>query len=265
MKDDSLEYLTCRRRHSGFDFAFSPICQNQDKIVELVTGRIEPDKYFRKGQRRNVILFGDVVVKFYSFHTLADLFHSRRYGYCEVECHHDFIKAFGEVEGFRLPRLLGYFEKKLFGPIQSANGIICEFIPNTRQLEISELLRAVPLFVQLYRSCIYHPDVNYGNVLYQPETDLIIPIDFMGCNFLSSPNWEALIMEASRFLCTGRIDQSNSVKFMEALLDKLPEVPINRKKIWQGIKCINRLHLTTHQYHNPVFLPEKLRNELTSA
>lgn len=262
MKADSLEYLTVRRQYEGFEFFFSPQCPEQDKIMALASGKLEPEAYLRQGRRRNVLRMGGIIMKLYFFHSLSDIIHSRRYGHREVECHHDYLKAFGNEKGFRLPQLLGYFEKPLLGPFQAANGIICDYIPNARMLEQSEITRAVPLFAHLYRKGIYHPDMNYGNILYQAQDDLIVPLDYMGCNFLSAPNWEVLLIEASRFLSTGKIDEKNCMAFLAKLLELLPDVPLTPEKAWEGIKLIKELHPTTHQYRHPVFLPKSIRDSL---
>lgn len=261
MKDDSLEYLTEHRQSEGFRFSLSPLCPQPDKLVALVTGHENPDRYFKQGRRRNVMLLDNMVVKFYEFHRFSDLLHSNRYATREVECYHDYVKAFGFLEGFQLPKLYGYFEKPLFGHFYRANGIVDEYMPNMRELTVQELMIIPPLFVHLYRKGIYHPDMQLKNVLFNPTTRLLVPIDYMGCNFLPKPSWEALLIEMAHFLHTGNVEEEKGRAFVNAVLESIPELRLNREKAWNCITQLWKLRITTHQYHHPIFLPSELKRQ----
>lgn len=261
MKQDSLEFLTVRLKREGVRFALSPECPQPEKLMALVTGQTAPERYFRQGRRRNVMLLAGMVVKWYEFRTLADLLHSHRYAPREVECYHDYVKAFGTLEGFQLPRLWGYFERPLLGRFHRANGIVNEFVADTREMTLQELMMTPPLFAHLYRKGIYHPDMHFRNVLYHPASHRLIPIDYMGCNFLKEPSWEALLIELARFLHTGHADESAGRAFTQAVLNALPELRLDSERAWKCIVRLWELRITTHQYHHPIFLPEELRRE----
>ena len=261
MKQDSLENLTVLLNHQGFQFSLAPECPQQEKLLAVVTGQAAPERYFRQGRRRNVMLLEGMVVKLYEFHKLIDLFHSYRYAPREVECYHDYVKAFGSLEGIRLPRLLGYFERPLLGHFHRANGVVTEFIPDARSLKQEELMETAPLFAQLYRKGIYHPDMHYGNVLRHATSGALIPIDYMGCNILEEPNWEALLIELARFLHTSRVDETKARAFSDAVLQRLPELHLDPERAWRCIVQLKAIRITTHQYRHPIFLPKELRRE----
>lgn len=261
MKADSLEHLTERHQCDGFRFALSPLCPASEKLMDLVTGKCKPERFFRQGRRRNVMLLEGMIVKLYDFHKLSDLLHSARYAPREVECYHDYVKAFGKPEGFRLPTLLGYFEKPLFLGLYRANGIVNEYIPETHEMTKPELMLTVPLFAHLYRQGIYHPDMQLKNILYQPATHTVVPIDYMGTNILPAPSWEALLIQMAHFLKMGNLPEEAAKPFVEAVILSLPEANLDLERAWHCITKIWGLTITTHQYHHPIFLPDWLREE----
>ncbi len=265
MKDDSLENLTVHLERDGFRLALSPDYPDVENLLALITGRAQPERYFRQGRRRNVMLSGQAVIKFYDFHKLSDLLHSGRYAPREVECYHDYVKAFGQLEGARLPRLLGYFEKRLFGPFYRSNGLISEYMPDTHELTLAELTRTVPLFAHLYRQGIYHPDMQFKNVLFHPATNTLVPIDYMGCNILPQPSWEALLIILARFLRTGKVPEAPARTFLNDVLAALPELHISPDRAWNCIQKLHHITITTHQYRHPIFLPDDLRREVVSG
>lgn len=163
------------------------------------------------------------------------------------------------MPGVRLPKLYGYFEKPFLGFLYRANGIIEEYIPDTRILGMEELSLVPPLFAHLYRKGIYHPDMQFQNVLWQPKTRTLVPIDYMGCNILSEPSWEALLMQLSWFLHAADVDDAHARPFMEEVLSLLPELRLDHEKAWSCIKALYEIPVETHQYHHPIFLPPELR------
>ncbi|MBR4673938.1 MAG: hypothetical protein IKP00_05670 [Victivallales bacterium] len=261
MKADSLEQLTECHQRAGFRFALSPDCPSVERLMALVTGKTTPERFFRQGRRRNVMLLEGMIVKLYEFHKLSDLLHSGRYAPREVECYHDYVKAFGNLEGFRLPKLYGYFENPLLFCLYRANGIVNEYIPDTHELTSQELMLTVPLFAHLYRKGIYHPDMQLKNILYQSATHTIVPIDYMGTNLLHEPSWEALLIEMAHFLKMGNIPEEAGRPFVEAVFQSLPELRLDMERGWSCIKKIWGLYISTHQYHHPIFLPDWLRHE----
>ena len=261
MKADSLEGLTAHYQRAGYRFALHPDFSDAEKLMGLVLGELEPERYFRKGRRRNVMLFDGMVVKLYAFRKLSDLLHSGRYASREVECYHDYVKAFGSLAGFRLPKLMGYFEKPWLVRLYKVNGIVSEYIPDTHELTLQELMLTVPLFAHLYRRGIYHPDMQLKNILYQPGTRTVIPIDYMGTNILPAPSWEALLIELAHIQKMCKIPDEAGKPLVEAVLQALPELHLAPQKAWRCITEIWRLTITTHQYHHPIFLPDSLRQE----
>ena len=179
-----------------------------------------------------------------------------------MECYQDYLLAFDSLPGVRLPHLFGYFEKKLPFGFFRANGIVDEFIPNTRRLTIKELMLTPPLFAHLFRKGIYHPDMQFQNTLWHEETRYLIPIDYMGCNFLAAPNHEALLIMMARFLQTGSVEEKAGRLFVHAVLDLLPEVTLDNEKAWRCVQELCHSKLETHQYHHPIFLTPKMRQIL---
>jgi hypothetical protein len=263
MKPDSLEYLTRIVESSGFRFHLSMECPSESdgRIADLVTGKAQPEMWFKQGRRRNVMADNGLLIKLCVFRGFSDVLHSRRYAPREVECYHDYLKAFGVMEGVRLPKLFGYFEKPFLKFLFRANGIIEEFIPETRRMEMGELSLVAPLFAHLYRKCIYHSDMQFQNILWQPDTQTLIPIDYMGCNILSSPSWEALLMQLAYFLKIAEIDDKQARPFMDLVLENLPELHLDHEKAWRCIKALYAMPSKTHQYHHPIFLPSELRRQ----
>ena len=264
MQANFLEHLTARFESHGFRFFLSQELSQTERetLPPLVSRQTEPERYFKNVRRRIVMQTGRLIVKLYEFHCLSDLLHSKRYGSREVECHHDYLQAFGSLPGFRLPRLLGYFEKTLPFGFFRANGIVNEFIPGTRLLTIEELLLTPPLFTHLFRKGIYHPDMQFQNTLWHEETQTLIPIDYMGCNFLPAPNHEALLIMMARFLQTGRVEEPLGHQFVKAVLNLLPEVTLDHEKAWRCVQALCQTELETHQYHHPIFLTPKMRKML---
>lgn len=265
MKDDSLENLTVHLERDGFRLALASDFTEVENLLALLTGRAKPERYFRQGRRRNVMLSRQAVIKFYDFHKFTDLLRSGRYAPREVECYHDYVKAFGQLEGIRLPRLLGYFEKRFFGPFYRSNGLISEYMPDTHELTLDELMRTVPLFAHLYRRGIYHPDMQFKNVLFHTASSTVIPIDYMGCNILSQPNWEALLIMLARFLRTGKVLEEPARAFLNNVLAALPDIHITPDRAWDCICKLHQVTITTHQYHHPIFLPDDLRRQVISG
>ncbi|MBQ6471451.1 MAG: hypothetical protein IJJ33_05670, partial [Victivallales bacterium] len=233
-----------------------------EMLASLVSRQTAPERYFKKTRRRIVMQAGRLIVKLYEFHGLSDLLHSKRYGSREVECYHDYLQAFGSHPGFRLPSLFGYFEKTLPFGFFRANGIVDEFIPGARLLTIEELPLTPPMFAHLYRKGIYHPDMQFQNTLWHEESQTIVPIDYMGCNFLPAPNHEALLIMMARFLKTGAVEESPGRQFVESVLTLLPEVALDHQKAWHCVQALCQTALETHQYHHPIFLTPKMRRML---
>lgn len=263
MKSDSLEHLTFFSESNGFRFYLAADCPHASdgRLPDLLTGKLQPERWFKQGRRRNVMADDGLLIKFFNFHGFSDVLHSRRYGPREIECYHDYIKAFGTMEGVRLPKLYGYFEKPFLKWLFRANGIIEEYIPGTRIMGMEELHLVAPLFAHLYRKCIYHSDMQFQNVLWQPDTHTLIPIDYMGCNILSKPSWEALLMQLAYFLKIAKVDDAQARPFMDKVLEQLPELPLDHEKAWRCVKILYGFPDKTHQYHHPVFLPEELRKQ----
>ena len=261
MKPDSLEHLVLQTESDGFRYYLSTDCPHSSDgvIADLVAGRMQPEIWFKQTRRRHIMSHDGLLIKLYQFHGFSDVRHSRRYASREVECYHDYLKAFGSMPGVRLPKLYGYFEKPFLGFLYRANGIIEEYIPDTRILGMEELSLVPPLFAHLYRKGIYHPDMQFQNVLWQSKTRTLVPIDYMGCNILSEPNWEALLMQLSWFLHAADVDDAHARSFMEEVLSLLPELRLDHEKAWTCIKALYEIPVETHQYHHPIFLPPELR------
>ncbi|MBR6058717.1 MAG: hypothetical protein IKP58_11165 [Victivallales bacterium] len=263
MKPNSLEYLTYYTESDGFRFHLSPDCPHamDGKIVQLVMGKLQPEQWFKDTRRRRIMSYDGLLIKLYTFHGFSDVRHSRRYASREVECYHDYLEAFGTMEGIRLPRLYGYFEKPFLKILFRANGIIEEYIPGTRIMGMEELDLAAPLFAHLYRKGIYHPDMQFQNVLWQEDTHTLVPIDYMNCNILAKANWEALLKQLAWFLQAANIDDTRARLFMESVLELLPELRLDKEKAWRCIQALYKIPVETHQYRHPIFLPEELRKQ----
>ena len=196
MRADSLENLTHYFEREGFAFYLSPACPlDLERLCDLVRLRARPALWLKETRRRKIMADGGCLVKLYTCNGLRDLTHSRRYASREVECYHDFLKAFGELPGVRLPQLYGYFARPFLGVLFRANGLVEEFVEGTRQTTVAELPLLPPLFAHLYRRAIYHPDMQFQNILWEEAEQRLVPIDYMGCNILEKPSWEALLMQ----------------------------------------------------------------------
>jgi len=236
MKKECLEYLQMHLSQDGYFFALNPEYPSISRLVEIGLGRSDPpDVYFKKKRRRIVMRYNDVVVKRFEFNTVADVLHSYRYAPREVQYYYDFVKAFGSLEGFRLPKLLAYFEKKCWWKFHYVNGIIMEYVSGAREINSSEIMLTVPLFVHLYRKCIYHSDLHFGNILFCPENKMLYPIDYNKCFFFKKPNWKALLISVAHFLDMGQIPDDMGKNFLVTILQALPELHLDQQEAWKYV------------------------------
>ena len=81
MKADSLEHLVMKTESDGFRYHLSADCPHASdgRIADLVTGRMQPDVWFKQTRRRHIMSYGGLLIKLYIFHGFSDVRHSRRY------------------------------------------------------------------------------------------------------------------------------------------------------------------------------------------
>lgn len=246
----------------GFSFLFHKVCPCRDAIIKAATGNAPPEKVFKQVRRRNVFLYQGCIIKRYTFRKLSDILHSRRYGPLEFSCNLHYNNVFGNVPGIRIPKLYAFFSKPKWHWLYDCNGIALEFIPDTRYLRPDEINRAIPLFVNLYRHGIYHPDMWVSNILVSDKTGLLYPIDNIGCNFLDAPNHEALLNQIARFTSTSGGTPEQIHAFLDGVLEALPEVNITPVSAWECLQRLLNVHIPTHQNKGIVLLPPELKELL---
>jgi len=249
--------------YSGTDFFLTSWLDDTERLCrEIMDDGIQYDHVFKHSRRRNVFSIRNFLVKKYVFNHLSDILHSNRYAQREFSCYLHYRKAFGEVAGMRLPELYGFFIRKTLFFFSSINGIITEYIPDTRFLSGDELPLAAPLFVNHYRKGIYHPDIQYLNLLIQDGSRTLFPIDYIGCNFFEQPNVDSLFLQLARFCQTAETSAENQRRLLEATLAGLPELNLKMDASWEVLSSLTARHLTTHQEGHVLQLPAELKRTL---
>ena len=244
-----------------YQFLLSEDCPKRTALIAGITADAIPGTVIKSSRRRNVFILDATVIKKYVFRNLSDILHSHRYGNYEFECSRRYIATFGQCTGVRIPRLYGYFYAPAWIFFSSANGIITEYIANTRYLQTDELPLAATLFGNMFRKGIYHPDMQIKNILYDEKNGILYPIDFIGCNFLTEPNPETLIIMLARFAYTAHASNEQAKNLLRATLNLLPQF---NHSIEQSCKCLEKLlqmgvPITTHQRKKIIFLPKQIR------
>lgn len=249
-----------------YQFFISKDCPDSEAIVDAVNTASIPGTIIKSSRRRNVFVFNNTVIKKYVFRTISDILHSQRYGKYEFACYRQFIRTFGDCPGVRIPRLYAYFNFPFLRFFSSASGIVTEYIANTRYLVADDLALAAPLFANLFRKGIYHPDMQIKNILFDEKTGIFYPIDLIGCNFLTEPNSESLLIMLSRFAYTAHASNEQAMTLIRATLNHLPEF---EHSFDQSCRCVDellrrRVPITTHQRKKMVFLPQDIREVLNA-
>ena len=112
------------------------------------------------------------------------------------------------------PELYAYFEHRILGTVK-ANGVLIEDLGNRAslfelildhpELRLETLLKAVPVFRQLYLQGINHIDVTPQNLMVTGRGDLAL-IDWQYCSFVAPVNDTQLILQAAQFLRYAELD-----------------------------------------------------------
>ena len=250
----------------NYHFLLSEDCPDPKTIIAGITATFIPGTIIKSSRRRNVFILQNTVIKKYVFRNLSDKLHSQRYGKYEFACCRRYIATFDQCPGVRIPRLYGYFNAPIWRFFSSANGIVTEYIANARYLLADELSLAAPLFANLFRKGIYHPDMQIKNILYGENNGTLYPIDLIGCNFLPKSNSESLIIMLARFAFTARASKEQAMNLLRATLNLLPEFehPIDRAGRCLDLLLQMKVPITTHQRKKIVFLPKKVRKVLNT-
>ena len=185
-------------KYAGVDFYFSDTVDNAMReaiIAEVLTMHPCEQRIFKQNNRR--IIYRDAadrfVVKKYLMPSLKKQLKRRIFGWSECVVHNKIAGL-----GVDLPEIFCFFEKRCWG-LTRMNGIVLDYIPQSKCLDSTEADLSLPILRDLYHKGIYHTDFMQRNILVDKEGSLQL-IDVEGALIVAPYHLPSLIFSLTRYI-----------------------------------------------------------------
>ena len=217
----------CRPEHMGYF--------ENPKVINAIKQSKKPDQLkvdiLKRGRRRSIfridLELGSFIIKAFPLEKYYDKIRYKKYGFSEARN----ILRSNEI-GIPTPLCYGYFERKS-GLLIDNCGIIIGYLSGYTQLdsivkvEPGKIYLALPAFVQMYRFGVNHIDASLYNIFIADRDSRYSLIDWQYCTFTKPFNEIQLIVQASHFLKTSKIQIESPIwcgwieKMYEAVSPKI--------------------------------------------